>query len=121
MCSYFDFFRICDINEFKSKIFKYYEDERKLNTRSLPNLRTYVTFKQNVQLEPYVTINIIKHEQSLMAQFRYGIFLSKSKLFVIEMNLYNNVIVFCVRTDQLRIKNINCKFYGNIKKFSFIV
>lgn len=27
MYSYFDFISICDIKEFKSKLFKYYEDE----------------------------------------------------------------------------------------------
>lgn len=48
MCSYFDFSHICDINEFKSKLFKCYEDERQLKTRSLTKLRTYVTFKQIV-------------------------------------------------------------------------
>lgn len=48
MCSYFDFSHICDINDFKSKLFKCYADERQLKTRSLTRLRTYVTFKQNV-------------------------------------------------------------------------
>lgn len=45
MYSYFDFISICDIKEFKSKLFKYYEDVWKLKTKSLPKLRTYVTFK----------------------------------------------------------------------------
>lgn len=76
LCSYFDFIRICDINKVKSKLFKYYEDEWKLKIRSLLKLVTYVTFKQNVQLEPYilyVTMNITKQKRSLMAQFRFGI------------------------------------------------
>ena len=47
LCSYFDFIRICDMNEVKSKLFKYYEDQWKSKTRSLPKLRTYVTFKQH--------------------------------------------------------------------------
>lgn len=45
MYSYFDFISICDIKEFKSKLFKYYEDVWKLKTKSLPKRRTYVTFK----------------------------------------------------------------------------
>lgn len=45
MYSYFDFISICDIKEFKSKLFKYYEDVWKLKTKSLLKLRTYVTFK----------------------------------------------------------------------------
>lgn len=45
MYSYFDFISICDIKEFKSKLFKYYEDVWKLKTKSLPKLRIYVTFK----------------------------------------------------------------------------
>lgn len=32
MYSYFDFISICDIKEFKSKLFKYYEDVWKLKT-----------------------------------------------------------------------------------------
>lgn len=46
MCSYFDFIRSCDINEFKFKLFTFYEDQWKLKTKSLPKFGTYVTLKK---------------------------------------------------------------------------
>lgn len=122
MCSYFDFIRICDLNEFKSKLFKYYEDEWKLKTMSLPKLRTYVTFKQNVQLEPYVTMNITKQEQSLMAQFRCGILPLR-----VETGRYRNEPLperCCVLCENRSIEDekhliFNCKFYENNRNSFF--
>lgn len=116
LCSYFDFIRICDINEVKSKLFKYYEDEWKSKTRSLPKLRTYVTFKQNVQLEPYVTMNITKQERSLMARFRCGILPLR-----VETGRYQNEPLqerYCVLCKSNSIEDekhfiFQCKFYEN--------
>lgn len=122
MCSYFDFIRICDLNEFKSKLFKYYEDEWKLKTMSLPKLRTYVTFKQNVQLEPYVTMNITKQERSLMAQFRCGILPLR-----VETGRYRNEPLperCCVLCENRLIEDekhfiFNCKLYENNRNSFF--
>lgn len=116
LCSCFDFIRICDINEVKSKLFKYYEDEWKLKTRSLPKFRTYVTFKQNAQLEPYITMNITKQERSLMAQFRCGILPLR-----VETGRYRNEPLherYCVLCKSNSIEDekhfiFQCKFYEN--------
>lgn len=49
-------------------------------------------------------------------------FLSWSKLVVIAVNLYKKVIVFCVKTDRLWMKNnffLNSKFYETNKNSFF--
>ena len=87
-----------------------------MKTRSLPKLRTYVTFKQNVQLEPYVTMNITKQERSLMAQFRCGILPLR-----VETGCYRNEPLqerYCVLCKSNSIEDekhfiFQCKFYEN--------
>lgn len=60
-------------------------------------------FKQKIQLEPNVTMNINQTGtvfEGTILPFRIEI-----KLIVIEIKLNKIVAVFCVKTDQLRIKN----------------
>ena len=60
-------------NLVKMKLLNYCEEDWKQKILSLPKLRTCVNFKQNFELEPYVSMNLNKQERSVMAQFKCGI------------------------------------------------
>ena len=44
-----------------------------LDTLKYPKLRTYITFKDNFSIEPYVSVNMNRKYRSVLAQLRSGI------------------------------------------------
>lgn len=58
----------------ESKIIEHYANIWKTDVLKISKLRTYVTFKDKFITEQYVELNLDKHERSVLAQFRCGIF-----------------------------------------------
>ncbi len=62
-----------DIQEAKEKLLCYTESEWKYKSALSLKLRTFVTFKENYELEQYITSNLSKQERSALSQLRCGI------------------------------------------------
>ena len=62
-----------DIQEAKEKLLCYTESEWKYKSALSPKLRTFVTFKENYELEQYITSNLSKQERLALSQLRCGI------------------------------------------------
>ncbi len=63
------------------------------NTYNLPKLRTYVLFKGNFCVEPYIRVNTNRQDRSVLAKLSFGIL-----MFEIEIRRWKNVDVatrFC--------------------------
>ena len=62
-----------DLPRAKALLTDYYSAIWSRDVQTQPKLRTYRTFKHMFKCEDYVTMDLKKHERSLLAQFRCGI------------------------------------------------
>ena len=87
--------------------------------QSSPKLRTYRLFKDTLEVENYVTLNVSKHERSTMAQFRCGILPLR-----IETGRYVNEPVderICTMCDSGQIESeihflLDCQLYNELRR-----
>jgi len=69
----FENMTICDMATVKDNIKDFMLKDWKENVVKKPKLRTYVTFKDNVDVEPYVKYCNLRQNRSIMAQIRCGV------------------------------------------------
>ena len=62
-----------DLSQAKQTISDIYTQQWSTELQGKPKLRTYKQFKMSRGIEDYVTLNISKHERSILCQFRCGI------------------------------------------------
>ena len=65
--------REVDVNNIKCELSDLMHEEWSSTICHKPKLRNYVKFKQDINVEEYVTINISRSQRSLLAQLRMGI------------------------------------------------
>ena len=53
---------------FKNEIHNYYVNKGYQECQQKPNLRTYITFKNNFETEPYILMYMNRQQRSLLAQ-----------------------------------------------------
>ena len=120
-----------DLNIARNKINRLNHQEWCHEVENKPKLRSYKTFKFNVEPEAYITNNMFKNQRSLMAQLRLGILplrietgrYSSNKKFGNNKKLSINERI-CQMCDNKEIENeihftCKCPCYDNIRKYMF--
>ncbi len=64
---------IIPLDTVKAKINEQFQINWRHNCSTKPKLRTYVTFKNNVEVASHIACNLPKYERSLISQLRLGI------------------------------------------------
>lgn len=100
---------VCDLQNADKRLFELCNTEWKVEVNDKPKLRTYVTFKNNIGVEEYVTSNISRKNRSMMAQLRCGTLKLK-----IEVGRYHRIPV-----EQRLCEMCNCNQVEDEKHFLF--
>ena len=112
----------CNLDLCKDKLFLVAEQEWKIAINSKPKLRTYIKFKKNFHIEPYIKITTNRYERSLLAKLRCGILqlhietgrFNQTKLEDRKCNICNNNEV----EDEYHFVCV-CKEYDNERQILF--
>ncbi len=107
-----------DIDRAKEALLNKYIDEWKTQVENVPKLRTYVLFKSNFEVEPFVYKVQNRGHRAILAQFRSGIL-----PLAIETGRYNNVPLedrLCVFCNDNVLENethflLHCNFYNEYR------
>ncbi len=111
-----------DLIHIKNILHNIEKDKWETDIKEVPKLRTYCTFKECYETEPYVYRVCNRAHRSILSQFRCGILPIK-----IETGRYTNIpLEFrqCILCDQNAIEDENhflfkCEFYSSIRNSFF--
>ena len=93
----------------KQKLFEIYKNEWRVKSNATPKLRTYISYKNDFGIEPYVRLIHNRGQRSIVAQFRSGVL-----PLAIETGRYNNIPV-----EYRLCKYCNCNLLEDEKHFLF--
>ncbi len=103
LIDYWNANRIIPLDTVKAKIDEQFQINWRHNCSTKPKLRTYVTFKNNVEVASHIACNLPKYERSLISQLRLGILPLR-----IETGRYANLNEcdrICLLCQQNKIEN----------------
>ncbi len=118
MVHIFDTRSVCNLSDIKQKCYEYDSNKWVVDINQKPKLRTYVTFKNTLSTEAYVTSSMPKYQRSVYAKLRCGVLPIK-----IETGRYdsidreNRICEFCTLgevEDEMHFI-CNCTLYTTLR------
>ena len=65
--------QVCNVGNIHERILLNHNQKWSQNVKNKPKLRSYIKFKSEYEVEPYLKLNLVKWERSILAQFRMGV------------------------------------------------